>query len=67
MHYHVCFRVQLDNPDLAEIKLVGELTNEAQRPYAQGPMLYNLARSDVLDFDGSGEKVIEVFDVRTGF
>eukprot|EP00088_Acartia_fossae_P043611 TRINITY_DN4598_c0_g1_i2.p1 TRINITY_DN4598_c0_g1~~TRINITY_DN4598_c0_g1_i2.p1 ORF type:complete len:564 (-),score=59.18 TRINITY_DN4598_c0_g1_i2:184-1875(-) len=60
------YRVQLDNPDLAEIKLVGDLANEAQRPFAQGPMLYNLARSDVLDFDGSGEKVIEMFDVRTG-
>ena len=49
-----------------EFRQVGKLNNEAQKPCSQGPYLYNLAKSDVLDFDGSGEKVIEKFDVRTG-
>ena len=56
----------LSQTDLLEFRQVGKLNNEAQKPCSQGPYLYNLAKSDVLDFDGSGEKVIEKFDVRTG-
>ena len=60
------FSIDLSSADLLEYQEVGKLLNEAQKPCCQGPYLYNLAKSDVLDFDGSGEKVIERFDVRSG-
>jgi len=60
------YSIDLSSADLLEYQEVGKLLNEAQKPCCQGPYLYNLAKSDVLDFDGSGEKVIERFDVRSG-
>ena len=60
------FSFDLKNKDAFKLKEVGKLKKEAERPCHYGHFLFNIAKDDLLDFDSSGEKVVERFDLRTG-
>jgi len=60
------YSFDLKNKDAFKLKEVGKLKKEAERPCHYGHFLFNIAKDDLLDFDSSGEKVVERFDLRTG-
>jgi len=60
------YSFDLGNTEAFKLKEVGKLKKEAERPCQYGHFLFNIAKDDLLDFDSSGEKVVERFDLRTG-